>query len=162
MRSPLPPLLDLRIRFAAMPKSIRWFVASYTSYAVVSLLNSIRLFESVRDQIAPHVQLERPPSDTFVAAMVVARFLVPVILGYFVVARANKIARWAVVLLVGPWLPQTRGVLDSFLAGEMKTLPWTLAFLSYLFAITCLFRKDAREWFRYKGRVAADDRQAFE
>ena len=143
-----------------IPKPIRWFALSYIAFAVAALTNNLMLIDGFRAELSSAIGSEAPAWLGYAGFAI--RFAARLVLAWFVVHNASKVACWLIVVWGLAWLKDVPVGFAALIDGEYTWLPWLAIISLQLFAIACLFHPRARLWFKGKGKLPEDIRAAFD
>lgn len=134
------------------PLAITWFGRLYLSSAILSFIFTLVYYPQLRAWT-----LERGSAPGAILGVSLLGLLATFAFWYFIAKRASTIAKWVLVVA-------TAVGLASYIAGYQAYLEFGVAYfiidamlrLLTLTACAFLFRADAAEWFRNRGRNAPD------
>jgi hypothetical protein len=141
------------------PGTIRLFAIAYALFVLLNLVHGVISADSLRLALP---ELAQSLGATFVPMMLTARVAFAAWLGWLIVFRTSKIAKWFVVVLMVIRLRSIGDAWTGLQTGNVNSILWTIGTVLGLFTVACLFLPASRFWFATKGRSVETDVAVFE
>jgi formate-dependent nitrite reductase membrane component NrfD len=146
------------------PASIKQFDRYFLGSLVIGLVNSVL---SYQDNVA---MLQNDPAtaaagfgDGFIITVTLFGFAIPLLLWFLISRRASNVAKWILVVLTAIgivfMIPTISVIAEQGTLGLVLTLAVTAL---QIYAITFLFRADAKAWLESKGQDGSTDPSVFD
>lgn len=146
------------------PASIKQFDRYFLGSLVLGLVNSVLSYQDNIDMLRNDPAMaEAGFGSGFIITVTIFGFAIPVLLWFLIARRASNVAKWILVVLtvIGTlfMIPTLAIVAEQGALGLVLVLVVTVL---QIYAITLLFRSDAKAWLESKGRVGLTDPTVFD
>lgn len=132
------------------PLSITRFGRLYLSSTFLGLLFTVLYYDTLREW-----SLQRGSSPGAILVFAFVGTLISLLLWYLIARRASRVAKWLVTIGTGFELVLMIGNVGAYLVFGAAYLAIDLVLrLMTVAACWFLFRPDAAEWFRTRGKIA--------
>ena len=103
--------------------------------------------------MANGAEVQATLGDMFIPAVVLGRALLALGIVWWIVGTASRVAKWVFVIVSATSIVTLPDAWEGIRIGSGLASLWMVAFVTTTVAVILLFLKDARAWFRHKGRM---------